>query len=190
MPAAVGLAPPIIRPTLRRGDTADSHYIYLSRYGSQHNEKCKETGTSYDIQLNTQSPTDSSEDENKSARKGWGYQPINFGLLHCPSFKSSLVQLTLLGLVFCLDPGLGGGDLANPAPSNLDARLIFTTFMSIIFLQGFSPPSKPSLLVPAILTRSSNGVIYLLIPYDSRPRASCPATSEYKSRHRNVALTF
>ena len=125
MPAAVTLAPPIIRPTLRRGHTADSHYIYLSRYGSQHHEEGKGTGTSYDIQLNAESPTDSSEDENKAARKGRGYRPTNFGPLHFPPFKSPQVQLTLLGLVFCFGPGLfcmlnglGGGGLADPAPSN------------------------------------------------------------------------
>ena len=125
MPAAITLAPPLIRPTLRRGHAADSHYVYLSRYGSQHNEEGKGTGTLYDIQPDAESPADSSEDESKSARKGRGYQPINFGPLHLPAFKSPPAQLTLLGLVFCFGPGLfcmlnglGGGGLANPAPSN------------------------------------------------------------------------
>lgn len=125
MPAAVTLATPIIRPALRRGHTADSHYVYLSRYGSQHNEERSGSRTSYNLQPNAESATDSSEEEKWSARKGWGYQPINFGTLHLPAFKSPPVQLTLLGLVFCFGPGLfcmlnglGGGGLANPAPSN------------------------------------------------------------------------
>lgn len=125
MPTAVTLASPMIRPTLRRGHTADSQYVYLSRYGSQHNEESKGTRTSYDIQLETESPTDSSEDENKSAWKGRGYKSIDFGPLHFPAFKSPQFQLTLLRLVFCFGPGLfymlnglGGGGLANSAPSN------------------------------------------------------------------------
>ena len=125
IPAAIALAPPIVRPTLRRGHTTDSPYLYLSRYGSQHKEEWKKKKTSYDIQPDAESATDSSEDEIKSARKGRGYQSINFGPLHFPPFKSPSFQLTLLGLVFCFGPGLfcmlnglGGGGLANPAPSN------------------------------------------------------------------------
>lgn len=125
MPTAITLATPITRPALRRGHTADSHYVYLSRYGSQHNEERSGSRTSYNLQPNAESATNSSEDEKRSARKGWGYQPINFGALHFPAFKSPPVQLTLLGLVFCFGPGLfcmlnglGGGGLANPAPSN------------------------------------------------------------------------
>ena len=125
MPAAVTLAPPITRPTLRRGHTADSHYSYLSRYGSRHNDEKRGTRASYELHPNAESATDSSEDESRSARKGWGYRPITFGPLHVPAFKSPQVQLTLLGLVFCFGPGmfcmlngLGGGGLADPAPSN------------------------------------------------------------------------
>ena len=125
MPAAISLATPITRPALRRGHTDDSHYVYLSRYGSQHHEERRGSRTSYNLQPNAESATDSSEDEKWSARKGWGYQPIKFGALHFPAFKSPPVQLTLLGLVFCFGPGLfcmlnglGGGGLANPAPSN------------------------------------------------------------------------
>ena len=124
-PAAITFTPPISRPTLRRGHTADSPYSYLARYGSQHNEERRGSKTLYNLQSNAESATDSSEDEKRSARKGWGYQPIKFGPLHFPAFKSPPVQLTLLGLVFCFGPGLfcmlnglGGGGLADPAPSN------------------------------------------------------------------------
>ena len=125
MPAAVTLAPPITPSALRRGHTADSHYVYPSRYGSQPNDERRGSTTSYNLQPNAESATGSPEDEKRSARKGWGYQPMNFGPLHFPAFKSPPLQLTLLGLVFCFGPGLfcmlnglGGGGLANPAPSN------------------------------------------------------------------------
>ena len=125
MPAAIPLAPPINRPTLRRGHTTDSRYPYLSRYDSRDEVERGGSRASYNFQPNAESATNPSEDEKLSARKGWGYQPINFGHLHFPAFKSPSAQLTLLGLVFCFGPGLfcmlnglGGGGLANPAPSN------------------------------------------------------------------------
>ena len=144
MPAAITLAPPMSRPTLRRGHTPDSPYLYLPHHGSRDKIQRDGSGPPYKPQPNAESATDPLEDEKRSARTGQGYQSMNFGhLLHLPAFKSSAAQLTLLGLVFCFGPGLfcmlnglGGGGLANPAPSNDSLVAYFAAIALVGFFAG------------------------------------------------------